>query len=483
MNNRSQVFLKQLVSLMDAVALTLAFICTYRLRQGAYLFHPLDGVIRQHLLLSLKGFDTYLWLLWIILPLWLGILHIMGAYRELRVKSFRIIIWILLKTNLLALLFFGSIVFILKLYYVSRSFMVFFFLLSFSFLALERAFLIECWHVIASRDYFHRKLLIVGTGSRARKFIRTTLAHKKWGLDLVGLVDLDPKLVGQLVDGFKIIGTLDELPLLLQQEVVDEVMFVVPRAWMSRIEKAILHCEKVGVRATVAADLFNMNFAQAHSLDFGGNPVISFETTPADEWKLAIKRLLDITVAFTGLVAISPFFLATAILIKLTSPGPVFFRQERCGVNGRRFILYKFRSMVVDAEKKLKELRHLNEVGGPVFKLTNDPRFTPIGRWLRKLSIDELPQLINVLKGEMSLVGPRPPIPQEVAQYEPWQIRRLSMRPGITGFWQVNGRSRITDFDQWVRLDLRYIDEWSLLLDMKIMLKTIPAALFGIGAK
>ena len=152
-------------------------------------------------------------------------------------------------------------------------------------------------------------------------------------------------------------------------------------------------------------------------------------------------------------------------------------------MNGRRFILYKFRSMVVGAEKKLVELRHLNEVGGPVFKLTNDPRFTPIGRWLRKLSIDELPQLINVLKGEMSLVGPRPPIPQEVAQYEPWQIRRLSMRPGITGFWQVNGRSRITDFDQWVRLDLRYIDEWSLLLDMKIMLKTIPAAVFGIGAK
>ena len=177
------------------------------------------------------------------------------------------------------------------------------------------------------------------------------------------------------------------------------------------------------------------------------------------------------------------FFLATAVLIKLTSPGPVFFRQERCGVNGRRFILYKFRSMVVDAEEKLKELRHLNEAGGPVFKLTNDPRFTPIGRWLRRLSIDELPQLINVLKGEMSLVGPRPPIPQEVAQYEPWQIRRLSMRPGITGFWQVNGRSRITDFDQWVRLDLRYIDEWSLLLDVKIMLKTIPTALLGIGAK
>ena len=324
MNNRSQVFLKQLVSLMDAAALTLAFICTYRLRQGAYFFHHLDWRTGQHLLPALKGFDSYLWLLWIILPLWLGILHIMGAYRELRVKSFRMIIWILVETNLLALLFFGSIVFILKLDYVSRSFMIFFFLLSFSFLALERAFLIECWHAMASRDYFHRKLLIVGTGSRARKFISTTLAHKNLGLDLVGLVDLDPKLVGQMVDGFKIIGTLDELPILLQQEVVDEVMFVVPRAWMSRIEKAILHCEQVGVRATVAADLFNMNFAQAHSLDFGGNPVISFETTPADEWKLAIKRLLDITVAFFGLVVISPFFLATALLVKLTSPGPVF---------------------------------------------------------------------------------------------------------------------------------------------------------------
>ncbi len=473
MIKRSQIFLKQLVLLVDGVAVSAAFISTYFLRQQIHYQH----------VPALKSFHSYLWLLWIVVPIWVGTLHFMGAYRELRVKNFRQILLIILKTTVVGLFIFGSFVFILKLHYVSRSFMVLFYLLSLCFISLERAFLIEFWHVMAARDYFRRKLLIVGTGTRARKFIRTTQAHRPWGLDLVGLVDLDPKLVNQTVEGIKVLGTLDELPRIFQEIVIDEVIFVVPRNWMGRIEEPILHCERVGIRATMAADLFNLNFAKAHPSDFEGIPVISFETTPADEWKLAFKRLFDIGTALLGLVLSSPIFLVSAILIKLTSPGPVFFRQVRCGVNGRRFTLYKFRSMALDAEKKLAGLKHLNEMGGPVFKLTNDPRLTPIGRWLRKSSIDELPQLVNVLKGEMSLVGPRPPLPEEVAKYESWQIRRLSMRPGITGYWQVNGRNRIKDFNQWVRLDLRYIDEWSLSLDFKILLKTIPAALLGTGAK
>lgn len=483
MIKRTQTFLKQLVLLIDGAAIVATFLYTYSLRQHFHILYNLDLISAPTVLASLKSIDSYLWLLLIVLPIWLGTLHIMGAYRELRVKSFRQIAWIVLKTSMISLLVFGSFVFLLKLHYVSRTFMVLFFLLSFSLLALERAILIQCWHIMSRRDYFHRKILIVGTGPRAKKFIKATQANRYWGLDLIGLMDLDPKLVGQSIGGVKIIGTLDQLPRTVQEQVIDEVIFVVPRSWMNQIEKSILYCENVGVRASVAADLFNVNIAKAHPSDFDGTPLISFETTPADEWQLAFKRMSDFIAALLGLIILSPLFLTVASLIRMTSKGPVFFRQIRCGVNGRRFTLYKFRSMVIDAEARRAELEHLNEMSGPVFKATNDPRLTFIGKWLRKTSIDELPQLFNVLKGEMSLVGPRPPLPHEVAKYDSWQVRRLSMRPGITGYWQVNGRNKITDFDQWVRLDLRYIDEWSLSLDAKIMLKTIPTALFGIGAK
>jgi exopolysaccharide biosynthesis polyprenyl glycosylphosphotransferase len=470
MIKRVQLFLKQLVLLVDAGAILIAFFAAYSLRQDA----PL-GI--------LKGLDSYLWLLLIILPLNLGILHFLGAYRELRVKSFFQVSKTLFKVHAIALLSFGSIVFLLKLHYVSRTFIVFFYGLSLLLVALERGILIECWHLMSSREYFRRRVLIAGTGPRARRFIQAVRAHRNWGLLLVGLVDPDPSLQAKTVDGFKILGTLEDLDELLKREVIDEVLFVLPRSRLTEIETAVLACERIGVRATVAADLFNLNFAKAQPTELDGIPVISFDSVPVDEWQLAIKRVLDLVIAGTGLFFLIPLFLAVAGLIRLTSPGPVFFRQIRCGVNGRRFNLYKFRSMVIGAEARLAELRHLNEMKGPVFKVKKDPRLTCIGYWLRKTSIDELPQLINVLKGEMSLVGPRPPLPDEVAQYEPWQRRRLSMRPGITGNWQIHGRNEIEDFDVWAELDLEYIDQWSLLLDARILLKTVPAVLSAAGAR
>jgi exopolysaccharide biosynthesis polyprenyl glycosylphosphotransferase len=200
-------------------------------------------------------------------------------------------------------------------------------------------------------------------------------------------------------------------------------------------------------------------------------------------WQLLIKRGIDIAGALLGLAVLIPFGVLTAVLVKLTSPGPVFFRQTRSGLNGRTFTLLKYRTMYRDAEARLKELKDKNEMQGPVFKMENDPRVTPLGRLLRKFSIDEFPQLWNVLVGDMSLVGPRPPIPSEVDQYDPWHRRRLSMRPGITCIWQVRGRNKITDFDEWMRLDLEYIDTWSLWLDIEILMKTIPVVVFGVGAK
>jgi exopolysaccharide biosynthesis polyprenyl glycosylphosphotransferase len=218
---------------------------------------------------------------------------------------------------------------------------------------------------------------------------------------------------------------------------------------------------------------------QLEELD--GMPILTYSTTPTNVLQLFAKRAIDVTVSVSLLVIALPVILAIAAAIKLSSSGAVLFRQTRCGLNGRVFTLYKFRTMVEDAEHRRRDLQHLNEMDGPVFKLRRDPRVTVVGRWLRRFSLDELPQLWNVLRGDMSLVGPRPPIPEEVAQYQRWQRRRLSMKPGLTCLWQISGRNEV-DFDRWMQLDLEYIDSWSPMLDFKILLKTIPAVLSGRGA-
>ena len=483
MIRRSEIFLKELVLLIDAAVISAAFLTTYFLRKHIHQFYHFDVFSNREVFTPLKMLEDYLWLLLIILPLWLGVLHMMGAYHQMRTKRAWRMSWVILKANLLSLLFFGSIVFLLRLQYVSRSFMTLFFVLGFASLSFERAFLLFYWRALSRQPYFQKKVLVAGTGKRARTFIRAIQNHPDWGFRLVGLLDKDTELIGKLIEGVEVRGLLQDLPRLLKEEVIDEVIFVVPRSWMTEIEEGILHCERVGVRATVAADLFNVNFAKALSSDLEGLPTISFEMTPVDQWQLAVKRTGDFFASLLGLIALFPLFMFVSLLIKTTSRGPIFFTQIRSGLNGRVFTLYKFRSMAADAEARRGEVEHLNEMGGPVFKAANDPRVTPLGKWLRKTSIDELPQLINVLKGEMSLVGPRPPLPSEVAKYEIWQRRRLSMRPGITGWWQVKGRNRIRDFNEWMRLDLEYIDRWTLGFDVRILLRTIPIALFGIGAK
>jgi exopolysaccharide biosynthesis polyprenyl glycosylphosphotransferase len=263
---------------------------------------------------------------------------------------------------------------------------------------------------------------------------------------------------------------------------VDEVVFIVPRMWLERIQDSIQICETQGIRTHVAADLFNLNIARAKYNDLEGFPLLTFETTFAMEWQLFLKRCIDLFFSFFTLVLLLPLFFIVAILIKLTSKGPVFFKQRRVGINGRIFHLYKFRSMYKDAQDKMMDVMHLNEMDGPVFKIKDDPRITPLGKFLRKTSIDELPQLYNVLVGHMSLVGPRPPIPAEVNEYELWHRRRLSMRPGLTCLWQISGRNQV-DFDEWMKLDMKYLDNWSLWLDFGILVKTIPTVLFGIGAR
>ncbi len=270
---------------------------------------------------------------------------------------------------------------------------------------------------------------------------------------------------------------------MLHQSPVNCVLFTAGRTYFNEIEKAILACEIEGVEVWLMADFIKTSIARTTFDEFHGRPMLVFRSTPELSWPLVFKNAMDLIGALIALLILGPLvMLPTAILIKLTSPGPILFKQVRCGLQGKLFSMYKFRSMVTNAEQLRSELEGFNEMSGPVFKMSKDPRITRVGRFIRKTSIDELPQLLNVLKGEMSLVGPRPPIPSEVEKYDPWQRRRLSMKPGLTCLWQISGRNRI-GFEEWMRLDLSYIDSWSLWLDFKILLRTIPVVIIGFGAK
>jgi exopolysaccharide biosynthesis polyprenyl glycosylphosphotransferase len=271
-----------------------------------------------------------------------------------------------------------------------------------------------------------------------------------------------------------------QLPELLRRSIVDEVIFAVDSAALSQLEDTFLLCDEQGVRTRVAIDFFPHVNSEITLDRVGGAPLLTFSAAPLDDLRLVLKRLFDMVVAALALVVLTPLLGVCALLIKLSSPGPVIFRQARCGLNGRRFTLFKFRSMVQNAHELREELEHLNE-REIAFKIADDPRITPLGRWLRKFSIDELPQLWNVLRGDMSVVGPRPPLPEEVDRYQAWQRRRLRMRPGLTCLWAIAGRDKI-DFNAWMRLDISYIENWSLGLDWSIILKTIPHVLAGRGA-
>lgn len=326
----------------------------------------------------------------------------------------------------------------------------------------------------------YRNVLIVGSGPRARSAAALIEQNAEWGLRILGFADetgdpVDPALADRPI--YK----LSEVQRLFRDEVVDEVVVACPRAMLPAVEPVAAVCASVGVPMTLFSDLFGDYLPPPRSGRFGGMPALSFAMVHHSPVKLAVKRGIDVAASAVLLLLTAPLLAVAALAIKATSPGSVFFRQVRCGLYGRRFEMLKLRTMYTDAEQRKQELLHLNEASGPVFKMRDDPRVTPAGRWLRRWSIDELPQLWNVLRGHMSLVGPRPPIPTEVALYDIADRRRLSMRPGLTCLWQVKGRSRI-GFEEWVRLDLEYIDGWSLLADLKILFRTVPAVLRGTGA-
>jgi len=367
---------------------------------------------------------------------------------------------------------------------LTRYFAAIFWLTTALTLILSRLALRKLLARLRSRGHNLRHVLMVGTNERAMRYARTLESKPDLGYALVGFADERWSGIGSVERlGYAVVSDLAGCEGFLRGSVVDEVVVALPvKSHYEQIYEILRACERQGITVRFLSGLFNLQMARAKVEPFEGETVLSVYTGRLDGWPVLVKQALDVTLAGLSLVLLLPVFIAAALAIKLTSAGPVFFVQERVGIGKRRFCLYKFRTMVADAERRMAELEQLNEASGPVFKVRNDPRITPIGRFLRKTSIDELPQLLNVLIGDMSLVGPRPlPVRDYIGFDEDWHRRRFSVRPGITCLWQVNGRSNI-GFDEWMKLDMQYIDHWSFWLDLKILLKTVPAVIKGSGA-
>lgn len=409
---------------------------------------------------------------------WPALLWISGLYRLRTRWSARAQLIDLLRASVLLAVLSFAVLFLLKLPDVSRLFLLVLFPTQVGVTLASRFVLRRIFASMRSRGYNTRFLLVVGTGPSAVAFADRVERHADLGLRVIGHLGLQSG--SGWAGGRPILGTVDEIEEILHSRVVDEIAISLPASSLQLVEPITRLCEEEGKIVRLPLDDVGLPMTGGRLEEFDGIAVMSFVYGPDRAVGLVAKRLVDFGVATVALVALSPVFLAIALWIRAVDGTGVFFRQSRIGLHGRPFRVAKFRTMIPDAEARLVELEELNEIRGHAFKVTDDPRLSRTGRWLRKTSLDELPQLWNVLLGEMSLVGPRPPLPREVAVYDVWHRRRLSMKPGITGLWQVSAR-READFDRWVEIDLDYIDRWSLWLDLKIMLRTIPAVVSQQG--
>ena len=378
------------------------------------------------------------------------------------------------RTVLLAALMTTSVVFILHGTTVSRMVILSWFGLFAILAGAERALLRVIMRQLRVRGHNYRNVIFVGAGLHALTLAESIEAHPILGLRILGFID-DHRSIAR-VPPKSIVGPIERFVSILNASVVDGVVFTVDPDYSDEVRKAFEYCQTTGVTVYYSPSFMNLHPAPMTER-LGNIETFMFPANGSDSGALA-KRSLDLILAFIFLAGAAPLMLLIALAIKWTSAGPVIFKQARVGLNGRIFVLYKFRTMVFDAERLRKSLETLNEMDGPVFKINDDPRVTRLGRWLRRSSCDELPQLFNVLRGEMSIVGPRPPLPSEVSLYEHWHRRRLSVRPGLTCLWQVSGRNDI-DFQTWMKLDMQYIDNPSIWVDLKIIAKTVPAMLRG----
>lgn len=406
---------------------------------------------------------------------WQVSLSSLWFYRSKRLSQWQEECGDVIKAASLCTLVLAAVVPVVEWYWVSRSVLIGFWISTSTWLFTLRLLKRLVLREFRKRGRNIRRVVIVGTGPRAQQMATLLESHPELGYQLIGFVDDVPAK--------NVLGPLSKMAQILTDNIIDEMMIALPiRTFYEEMATIARIAEEQGVTVRVHSDLFNLRLARVVAEQLDELPVVSLYTGPRGNWEQGLKRLIDIIASGTLLILLSPLLLLIAAIIKITSPGPAIFSQARLGYNKRRFKMFKFRTMVVDAEQRQAELEQMNEAGGPVFKMKHDPRITPTGHFLRRTSLDELPQLINVFLGDLSLVGPRPLPERDFQRFDAyWLNRRFSVKPGITCIWQISGRSN-TSFDHWIRQDLEYIDGWSLLLDIKILFKTIPAVLRGTGA-
>lgn len=449
-----QVYTNVIQLLLDLIFLFLSYFVSYSLASKVT---------------NLCDIKEYLWILVVFIPVWMFSMGSLGMYDNTTFCYTDRIIRNSLFATFISSLFLSSMIFFVKETMFSRSLFLIYVICTLFLLLSER---------LAYRFYIKRssrnantaiRVIIVGSPHVARQFTNY-IQKTNLNLNVIGYVRVDSKEV----KSSHVLGNISNLEEIIKKNVVDEVVFALPKNYVGDIEQYVLLCEEMGITVRMVLNLYDLKIAKTHLSYIGTFPTLTFHTVSLNRFQLFFKRTMDICGALVGLSITCIMTIFVAVAIKLDSPGPVIFAQDRVGLNGRVFKLYKFRSMFTDADDKKKELSKYNEVGsGLMFKIKNDPRITKVGRFLRKTSLDEFPQFLNVLKGDMSLVGTRPPTLDEVSKYEAYHRRRISIKPGLTGLWQVSGRSSITDFDEVVKLDTKYIDEWSIWLDVKIILKTI----------
>jgi len=423
--------------------------------------------------------NEYIILIILFVPIWFIFFKLTNLSAFNRAKPYAIILLDYIIVNALGSLLLFFIIFILKLESISRVVLFIFIPISIIFNYFVRISIKEAFKYYRKKGYSPRNLLIIAD-STSETFIDEIIKNDFWGYKIKVIFTDSELITDKYINSYPVLPENTNISEFLEMEAIDEAIYLKENIELEEVKKMLYACDEIGVTFHVQSPLFNLIATKAHVNYFGYIPFLTFSKQPTNYLALKIKSLIDYIVSFFALLVSFPFLLIIILLIKADSKGPVFFKQTRVGRNGRLFKVFKFRTMVVDAEELKDKLADKNEQTGPVFKMKNDPRITKVGKFLRKTSLDEFPQFINVLLGQMSIVGPRPPVPKEVEQYQRWQLRRLSMKPGITCIWQVSGRNKI-GFDDWMKLDLQYIDNWSLNLDFMLILKTVKVVFESDG--
>jgi exopolysaccharide biosynthesis polyprenyl glycosylphosphotransferase len=460
--------INNVIGIFDVILSVLSFFIAFLIRD--WFFEPPIHATHEYIIIGL-----------LIIPSWFILIKSTHLAEIHRTRTYSMILVSYMKVVLVGLGIIFLAIFLLKLTNISRLSIIFFGVINLFLLFSVRITVYRILKYLRVNGYNTRNVIVIADES-SEEFIERIRTNREWGYILKYIVTNSSLLYKKYKDLVQVHTERIILRNLIDTDVIDEVIYCKNEINQAKLTELLNDCQEVGVIFRMQSQLFGHTTTKTHLNHFDDTPFLTFDNTPSDHFALRVKNVLSVLTAFFILVIWSPVFLLIALAIKLNSKGPVFFKQKRVGLRGRTFYMYKFRTMVANAEEMKANLMELNEADGPVFKIKNDPRITKVGKILRKTGLDELPQFINVLLGDMSLVGPRPPVPEEVEQYERWQLRRLSMKPGITCTWQIKPNRNNIPFEDWMKMDLQYIDNWSNKLDLVLFFKTIRTIIKGTGS-